>query len=202
MKPHAIRAILFDADGVVIHPQRQFSRHLAEVYGLLPEKTLGFFEGIFNQCLLGRAQLEDVLPPYLQEWAWPGSVDEFIATWMREDHNIDALLMTDIQRLRQRCYQCGLATLQERRRAAYMRREMHFDRFFDGLFFSCELGYMKTDAAFYTSIEQQLGLPGDAILFWDDSAANVEAARSSGWNAEVYTSLDDFREKIARYVKI
>jgi HAD superfamily hydrolase (TIGR01509 family) len=58
---------------------------------------------------------------------------------------------------------------------------------------------MKPDPEYYANIEQQLGLPGEAILFWDDSPRNVEAARQRGWNAEVYTGFDDFNEKMASY---
>jgi hypothetical protein len=47
------KAILFDADGVVIFPWR-FARHLAREHGITPEMTRGFFQGVFEDCLVGK----------------------------------------------------------------------------------------------------------------------------------------------------
>jgi putative hydrolase of the HAD superfamily len=190
--PTTLRAILFDADGVIVNPMMQFSRYLVQVHGLTPDQTRPFFGGAFNQCLLGRQPLEDVLPPFLAEWAWPAGLEDFIAAWLREDHHVDARLAQAIQDLRRQGYLCCLATNQERRRADYMRREMGFERLFDRLFFSCDLGSIKPDPEFYHQIEQQLALPGQAILLWDDSPRNVQAARQQGWQAEVYTGFEAF----------
>lgn len=197
MNSDLIHAILFDADGVVVNPMMQFSRHLSQVYGISQERTRDFFHGVFNQCLLGQARLENVLPPFLSEWSWSASLDEFITTWMREDHHVDDRLVQSILSLRKNGYLCCLATSQECHRAKYMRHEMGFDQLFDRLFFSCELGCMKPNPEFSAKIEQQLGITGKAILFWDDSQLNVDAAREWGWNAQLYTSFDDFEERIS-----
>jgi putative hydrolase of the HAD superfamily len=193
---NAIRAILFDADGVIINPQRQFSRYLIEEHGIKLEQLLKFFDGEFNRCLLGQARLEDVLLPFLSEWGWETGVEEFIAAWMREDSYVDVRLLAAIRDLRRAGYLCGLATSQERRRAAHLRRQLGFERLFDRLYFSCELCCMKPDPEFYAKIERDLGLAGQEIQFWDDLSTNVEAARQRGWKAELYTTFDDFKEKL------
>lgn len=199
--PGGIRAILWDADGVIVNPMMQFSRYLAQVYGITHDRTRSFFQREFDRCLLGQAKLEDVLPPYLTEWGWPSTTDEFIATWLHEDHHVDGRLAREIQKLRRQGYLCGLATLQERHRAEYMRREMGFEQIFDRLFFSCDLGCLKPDPEFYIKIEQELSLPGEAILFWDDLPHNVEAARQQGWSAEVYTGFEEFEQNMKFIVK-
>jgi putative hydrolase of the HAD superfamily len=193
-----IKAVLFDADGVVINPPMQFSRHLQEAYALTPETTRPFFSGIFQECLLGRVNLEDALPPFLPDWGWKGSTEEFIALWLEKDACPDLRLLDAIQDLRGKGILCGLATLQERRRAAYLRAQMGFERRFDRFFFSCELGCLKPDPTYYARVQDLLGLPGSEILFWDDAPKNVSAARTAGWNAEVYTSFEAFREIIKK----
>ena len=77
---------------------------------------------------------------------------------------------------------------------------MGFERIFDELFFSCELGCHKPDPAHFKIIEDRLGLNGERLLFWDDSAANVEAARKRGWNAVVYATLETFEGTLDRYL--
>lgn len=193
-----IKAICFDADGVVVHPQMQFSRLLKD-FGITPEMTQSFFCGVFNDCLTGRANLEDVLPPFLKDWGWRGSVDAFINTWLVADHVIDVRVIDAIQNLRHNGIICCLATSQERNRAGYMKTKMGFQKVFDHLFFSCEAGWQKPDHAYYQHIEATLGLEKKSILFWDDSRKNVESAREFGWNAEIYTGFNEFEVAIKKY---
>lgn len=195
-----IKAICFDADGVVVNPQMQFSKHLKEKHAISPQMTQGFFRGVFNDCLVGKANLEDVLPAFLRDWGWQASVDEFIHTWLLVDHVIDMHLMNRVQRLRRAGMICCLATSQERNRAEYMKARMGFQDMFDHLFFSCEVGSQKPDRVYYQHIEKTLGLEKKSILFWDDSRPNIEAAREFGWNAELYTEFAEFEKTIKRYV--
>lgn len=46
---------------------------------------------------------------------------------------------------------------------------------------------VKPDPAIYALAERRFGLPGRAMLFVDDNAANVAAARAAGWQAHHFT---------------
>lgn len=197
-----IQAICFDADGVVVNPQMQFSKHLESAHGISPQMTQEFFHGVFNDCLVGKTNLAEVLPPFLKDWGWNASVDEFIHTWLLKDHVIDARLMNVVQGLRQNGMICCLATSQEHNRAEYMKTRMGFQDAFDHLFFSCEAGWQKPQHAYYQHIERVLGLPKESILLWDDAHLNVESAREFGWNAEIYTGFDEFEKTIKKYVPL
>ena len=60
------------------------------------------------------------------------------------------------------------------------------------LFASHVIGARKPDAAIYAHLEQETGIRGGSILFFDDVKENVQAARSRGWNAEwIDPDLDD-----------
>jgi putative hydrolase of the HAD superfamily len=58
----------------------------------------------------------------------------------------------------------------------------------DPMIFSSQIGAMKPSEAAFATAEARLGLGGDAVLFIDDGAANVEAARRRGWDAVLFTS--------------
>lgn len=89
-----IKSILFDADGVLINSER-FSVHLARDYGIEADKTLPFFQGAFKACIVGNADLKEVIRPYLKEWGWEKSVDEFLDYWFKVEHKIDEVLFRD-----------------------------------------------------------------------------------------------------------
>jgi HAD superfamily hydrolase (TIGR01509 family) len=49
---------------------------------------------------------------------------------------------------------------------------------------SHELGLAKPDPRIYRAAQERFGCEPEAILFFDDSVENVEAARTAGWHAE------------------
>ena len=195
-----IKAICFDADGVIVNPQMQFSQYLNTVHGITPQMTAPFFSGIFNECLCGQKDLRAVLPHFLEQWAWRLGVDEFIQTWMVKDHIIDEAVMNKIGLLRRQGYVCCLTTNQEKIRAAYMKEQMGFRDAFDQLFFSCEMGCQKPEDEYYQIVETQLAMETNEILFWDDSKKNVLAAKARGWHAAAYKDYADFETQLALYL--
>jgi putative hydrolase of the HAD superfamily len=80
----------------------------------------------------------------------------------------------------------GLATNQQPERATFMTHTLGYQRRFDDLFFSCELGYAKPDGAYFAAVLERLKQPGREVLFLDDTPGNVEAAQAEGLHARVY----------------
>ncbi len=66
----------------------------------------------------------------------------------------------------------------------------------EALFCSEELGFSKPHVDFYRKIEAVLGIVPSQILFFDDSQANVDAAKAAGWHAFLYHDVVRTREQI------
>jgi putative hydrolase of the HAD superfamily len=61
----------------------------------------------------------------------------------------------------------------------------------DVLVFSADLGLAKPDPAIYAAADQAYGTaPGD-VVFFDDRADNVAAARAHGWDAHVWAGPEE-----------
>ncbi|HEY0737733.1 MAG TPA: HAD-IA family hydrolase [Herpetosiphonaceae bacterium] len=195
-----LKAVIFDADGVLL-TSGFFSEELERSYGLPTSATLPFFTGALEACLVGRADLKQTLAPFLVQWSWPGSDEDFIERWFSHGASVDPRLVETIAGLRQRGLRCYLATNQESYRIAYMREKMGFDQIFDGIFYSGGLGCKKTDARFYHEVMRATELTGAEILFWDDTFDNIVAARAQGWNAEHYRSFEEFAPILATYLQ-
>ncbi|TLN14358.1 hypothetical protein FDZ74_09180 [bacterium] len=197
-----IRAILFDADGVLIHPYR-FRAWLEREHGITPAMTAPFFDGVFSeQCLLGRVTLADALRPYLPGWGWRDTPGAFIAAWLETENAPDERMLAAVSSLRRADYIVCLATSQEANRAAYMRTVMGFEQRFDRLFISCEMGCQKPEVEYFQRIESELGLPAGQLLFWDDNPGWAAAAREHGWQAEVYRGYADFQQRMQQFLPI
>lgn len=71
----------------------------------------------------------------------------------------------------------------------------------DHRFASHELGLRKPDAAIHRAVEQRTGCDAGAIVFFDDSAANIAGAAACGWRAFQIDPLDDPARQMRRYLR-
>lgn len=194
-----ISAVIFDADGVMVHPWR-FQAYLRETHAISPEVTSDFFSGIFLECLTGRADLKEVLPSYLDKWDWPFTLQRFLDIWHEVEHATDSYMVGVVAALKEKGLLCALASNQERYRAEYMREQMGFSSLFDYTFFSSDLGTMKPETDYYHIISERTGIPGEEILFFDDSKGAVEGALSAGWNAIHFTGRTSLEEAFLKHL--
>jgi glucose-1-phosphatase len=68
---------------------------------------------------------------------------------------------------------------------------------FREMFLSSAIGLRKPDAAAYDHVVKAIGVPASRIVFFDDSAENIEGARAQGLTAVHVTSPDDVAEALA-----
>lgn len=57
---------------------------------------------------------------------------------------------------------------------------------FDRAFVSGRLGVIKPEARIYEIVEEETGLSGAELIFADDRAENIAAARARGWRGHVF----------------
>jgi FMN phosphatase YigB (HAD superfamily) len=70
----------------------------------------------------------------------------------------------------------------------FVRQVFPPNAFLDPMFFSAEIRACKPSPEAFAAVEAGLGLPPGDILFIDDTAANVDAARARGWDAIHFTA--------------
>jgi glucose-1-phosphatase len=68
---------------------------------------------------------------------------------------------------------------------------------FREIFLSSSIGLRKPDAVAYDHVVKAIGLPASRIVFFDDSAENIEGARNSGLTAVHVTAPDDVAKALA-----
>lgn len=71
-----------------------------------------------------------------------------------------------------------------------MREVLGYDALFDVSCYSWELGARKPHPEFFAEAARRIGADRAAVLFIDDSAGNVTAARDVGLAAEQWTFAD------------
>ena len=67
---------------------------------------------------------------------------------------------------------------------------------FDTDFISGHMKVIKPDPEIYAQLEAKLGLSGAALLFTDDSPANIAAAEARGWQAHHFTRAQGWADRL------
>jgi putative hydrolase of the HAD superfamily len=184
------KVLMLDVDGVLIrHPDpRGWTATLEDDLGVSAITLQQTFFGPHWEAIShGRATLRDRLAPVLAEIAPTIGVDRFVRYWFEHDAHIDADLLGQLTVVRAKGLQVHLATVQEHERAAYIWNVLGLNARCEAMHYAADLGSSKPAAEFYAAVEERTGFSPSDILFADDRADNVEAARARGWRAEVWT---------------
>ena len=199
-----IKAIIFDADGVVIRPTTLFSQQLIEAHHCNQDAVKNFFETDFMQCILGKANLKETLKQHISKFGWQGSVDSLLKEWFTSEDKPNQPLIKAIKELKRKSIGCYLATNQEKYRAQYLADEMKMLHLFDYIFFSYEMKLKKPQPKFWQYVWDSLSyMEGlnhkDEVMFWDDKEKNVLAAKRFGFDAYQFESNKHFKDTLEKY---
>jgi glucose-1-phosphatase len=200
LTPNSADVLLFDLGRVVL--DIDFSRALAcwaGHAGCEPAHLIGRFspgeaykrhergeisDAEFFASLRGSLGIEVSDAQFLEGWN---------AIFAGEMPEISALLARAARRL-------PLYAFSNTNRAHAAHFSQHFAQVlghFQKLFLSSTIGLRKPDAAAYDHVVKEIGVPAGHIVFFDDSADNIEGARARGLFAVHVTSTRDVAEALA-----
>jgi putative hydrolase of the HAD superfamily len=196
-----IRDVLFDADGVL---QELPGGWVAAAEPYFGERAMEFLQRAYDAELPTHAGHGDhlvILATILAEFGVTAPLEDIYRDiWLAAVPAPASLAL--VRALRDGGYGVHLGTNQERHRASHMREVFGYDALFDVCCYSCELGAAKPDPAFFAEAVRRIGAEPAAILFIDDLAQNVAAARAAGLAAEQWClgdGHDTLHALLARY---
>lgn len=175
-----IRAVLFDADGVL---QRMAPGWLDNVKRLCGDASQAehFIQDIFQAeqpCLRGEGDFKQALAENLFKWGSETAIEDALRVWMMIEPDAEAFRL--VRRIRANGVIVGLATNQQNQRAHHMLEVLGYKHEFDYVFCSCRMGVVKPTAAYFQSAMDALGLEAGCVVFIDDHETNVAAAEAMG----------------------
>ena len=192
-----IQFVIFDLSEVLIHGLVRFEEGIAREIGVTAQTSAAAFGGPHLRALLeGSISENRYLAEIIQKNAWviaPGR----LKTLLRQ--NFDATLPGTIEIARQLSHSYRLALLSDHARewAAYI---IATHEFLDGLFvcklFSYEIGSTKREPRMFHVLLTMLSATPGQCLFIDDSARNVEVARSLGIDSIRFLDAEQLRGEL------
>jgi len=195
-----VRHVLFDADGVLQDMPGGWEPGAEPYLGM---RTMEFLHRLYAEelpTLAGQGEFLPLVAAALTDFGVTAPLDEvYAAIWLRIKPVEESLAI--VRQLRRNGYGVHLGTNQERNRAAHMREVLGYDALFDVSCYSWELGARKPDLAFFAAAAGRIGVEPSAILFIDDGAGNVAAARDAGFAAEQWVLADGHDALLALLAK-
>ncbi|MDP2651779.1 MAG: HAD hydrolase-like protein [bacterium] len=191
------RVIIYDNDGMITNGGR-FSEQYSKEFGVDPSVMTPFFEGPFKNCLMGKADLKEELKKVLDEWKWEGTVDELMQYWFSIGDSVYDDIYASILKLKEQGLTVCLATNQEKYRTEYLVKKLSYDKIFDEIFLSADLGVYKhspdgLEKIFQVLKEEYAISDKEEIMYWDDREDHVEALNKLGFNGQLYRDYPSFR---------
>lgn len=197
-----IKVVAFDVDGMLLTGQRFSDRYSAE-FGIPVEEMAPFFEGPYQPCVIGKANLKTELQKgWLERWKWHGTVDELLGYWFASGAERNEPVLATVESLRANGIICVITTNQEKFRADFLHRLFTRDGF-NAFFASADLGCKKPDTRFFQSMMKVLQklnpsiLPAD-VLFWDDRQSYADGAEKFGLQARLFTNTDSYLREMEK----
>ena len=155
-----VRAVLWDADGVLQHLPAGWEASMRPVVGHLVDDVEGFLAEAFaaeRPALTGDARWVEVLPVLLEKWGIADSYDDALRVWLTIEPVAETReLVTALRASGVRCY---LATNQDEHRGRHMHENLGYAELFDDTFYSYELRVAKPDPAYFRAVLDRLALP-------------------------------------------
>lgn len=170
-----LRAVLFDADGVLQLIGTPWRQALAQAGGEAYADAL-LAEEI--SALEGRDTLRQVLDRLVERMSLAVGTDELLESWWRATPDPQAWQV--VKDLRAAGYRTVLATNQQQERRAWMREVLGYDGLCEIDAYSCTLGVAKPDPNYFRAVLALTEVEPHEALFVDDNPANVEVAAGLG----------------------
>lgn len=198
--PIMIKAVIFDWGGVLESDTREtFTNWLIEKTNLGREAIRRIDGYYYREMNLGHITLERVFDRYTYLFNLDMPFDEFKKIFFQEFRINKNLLRIINEKLVGKYRLYVLSNNNDY--IANKARNMQEFKFFDNMFFSCEMGIIKPDTEFFKKVLSAIKMSAQDCLFIDNSQGNAYIAEKLGMKAIVFQDCKQFNDSLNELIK-
>lgn len=195
-----IEAVIFDIGNVLIEwqPERYYDRTVG------PERRRAMFAAVDLHAMNDRVDRGEGFREVIYETAeaHPGYADE-IRQWHDNWIELASPAIPGAVALMRRLRAAGVPVfaLTNFGVESFALAQTHYDFLseFDHAYVSGHMKVTKPDPEIFRMVEAHCGIAPDRLLFADDRADNVAAARARGWNAHLFDGPEGWARALAAH---
>ncbi|BAM01423.1 MULTISPECIES: HAD family hydrolase [Caldilinea] len=190
-------SILFDLGNVLVHyDHRRALTALAGLYGVDAEEVLNLYQAIASAFGTGRIAPEEVVHRFNECFGVERSLESFTEAFCSGLARNDAALAYAVSLQQEDALAIGAISNTNALHVAWLDAHVPELREFDLVMMSNEVGIHKPDPQIFELAMELLNIPAEQILYIDDLAENVEAARRLGMAGVVHFDWIKTRRQI------
>ncbi len=203
-----VRAVVFDFGGVVISPITTLIAEVAAWHDVSMVEMLDVLMGPRESSTsdhpwhraergeLATAEMQNEVVPFAEAAGVTLRGDEY-ARVLSGEFTVNDAMIDRVFSLRAQGYRLGLLTNSFVEFREHIESHVDFE-LFDAIVDSSEVGHRKPEPAIYDLMTRMLGVPAEEILYLDDFAANLDAARAAGWHTIHVTDVESALRELDR----
>lgn len=193
-----IKAITFDLDGVYF-TEDSFSRFKSSL-PVSDITKLDFLSKSESMMSFKRGDLtEDQFWDLARQEIGIDLSNQQIFELIYQAYEVNQDVVDYVKKVRSQGIKTCICTNNFPTRINAVNKKFNFLSDFDVQVFSYEVGAVKPDPKIFQTLIEKSGVLPEEIFYADDKEANVTAAKSLGINAIVYTTFEDFVQKLQSF---
>ncbi len=194
------KIVLFDAVGVLFPANTVVGDDLAQRFNLTTDQLAIMWKGFYSDYTVGKLTTDEFLDKFAETYNLPQqdvTREVFTESFRRALAPMPG--MEDVL-IKLRDSGVTIAMLSDTAEMfADARRSWLFSEYFDKIFLSFEIGYKKPDVHAFQAVTDHYKVQPDEVFFIDDTPGNIDAAKTYGMDAVVFTDADTLLKTLQEY---
>ena len=198
-----LKCFIFDIDGVLldhISNNRHEWINNADKDLNIPKDTLEKIHknvSEWKNISLGKSELKDYLDNFVKDENIRRTTSRQIMHYfVKHDTHIRQYMLNEIVKIKQKGYKICIGTHQAPEKGSRLWSIEKLNTYFDNYITSYDIGFLKSEIGFYSSVEKMLNFKSNELILIDDTQKNIDTAINAGWNAYLYTTFEDIKSDL------
>lgn len=192
------KAVVFDLNGVFLE-SRLLTERILEEYNIPIEESLATLKESMKVVRLdSSARVFDFWKKLFDAHRIEVTESEFLDFWFKGE-KLSKVVLDYVKGLQNSGVRVFIFSNNFRERTEYYRA--NFPEIFNSVeraFFSWETGYVKSDVRAYEFLLKEIGCLPQEVVYFDDSAENIELAKSIGIDGHIYEGIDGVKRVLGK----
>lgn len=185
------KAIIFDLNGVFIQSRKLSDRYKKE-FGVSDEEFMPALNEVLDKARLPNAGDSFLLwKPYLEKWNINFSREEFFDFWFSAEKE-NPEMITLAKKIKEQGIKIFILSNNFKERTEYYNAHFPFIKeISDGVYYSWQTGFLKSNIRAYQNLLSKNGLKGEDCVYFDDKEENIKLASGLGMKSFVFKDAKD-----------
>ena len=191
-----VTTIIFDLAGVIVNTTKGVEKFIEPLLGLNGVDIYPKLKGKeFQDFIKGKISEEEYWNKIILKNDWKTTSNELKKSIREHFHEIEGIKGI-LEKLKKKGFKLGLLSGHTKEWTEFLEHKFNFEKYFDNILYSYQLGYTKPDIQFYKDIIEKMKVNPKDCIYLDDHKQYLEPAKELGMKIIHFTSAEQFKKEL------